>query len=369
MKSGYQEIAKKIMVKTKLIDWIDQRYKIDTFIDLLKKKKVPYGKGWYWQYFGGISLFLFIVQVISGILLLLYYKASADSAYESIRFIMSKVQFGWLVRSIHSWSANLMVLAIFIHMFSVFFLKTYKKPREITWISGVVLLLLVMAFGFSGYLLPWNELSFFATKVGTDILGVIPVVGKGLMTLLRGSEEVTSATLPRFYGIHIAILPVLFTILLVLHLVLIQIQGMSEPKGWDRLPEEKKIYIPFFPNFLLRDLLLWLIVLNILAVLAVFFPWELGQKADPFAPAPAGIKPEWYFMFMFQTLKYIPAKIWLIDGELFGVLVFALGGFLWFIVPFIDTTKDGTVRSKIVRVGGIFVVLFITVMTVLGYLL
>ena len=311
--------------------WIDQRFETEFFIEFLKKKKVPYGKGWYWYYFGGITLFLFVVQVLSGILLLLYYKASADSAYESIRFIMSQVKFGWLVRSIHSWAANLMILAAFIHMFSVFFLKAYRKPREMTWVTGAVLLLLGMGFGFSGYLLPWNELSYFATKVGTDIIGVIPLVGKGIMTLLRGSEEVTGATLPRFYGIHVAVLPLVFTLILAIHLVFVQIQGMSEPRGWDTLPEEKKVYIPFFPNFILRDLLLWLIVFNILAVLAVIFPWELGQKADLFAPAPAGIKPEWYFIFMFQTLKYIPPTILFIDGELLGIIAFGIGGLFWLV--------------------------------------
>ncbi|MFQ6615356.1 MAG: cytochrome bc complex cytochrome b subunit [Fidelibacterota bacterium] len=354
---------------TRLRQWIDERFKIDAFIKFLKEKKVPHGKGWFWYYLGGVALFLFIVQVVSGILLLLYYKATADSAFESIQFIMAKVKFGWLVRSIHSWSANLMILAAFFHMFSVFFLKAYRKPRELTWMTGVVLLLLAMAFGFSGYLLPWNQLAFFATKVGTDIIGIIPVVGKGLMTVLRGSEEVTGATLPRFYGIHVAILPMVFVIVLTLHLLFVQVQGMTEPQEWDRLPDEKKVTIPFFPNFVLRDMLLWLIVLNILAVLAVFFPWELGVKADPFAPAPAGIKPEWYFVFMFQTLKYIPARVGPIEGELLGVLAFTLAGLVWMLIPFIDTTEEGTVRSRIIRRGGILVVGFIVIMTVLGYLL
>lgn len=356
-------------MRTQVRDWINRRYQIGAFVDFLKKKKVPYGKGWYWRYFGGIALFLFVVQVLSGILLLLYYKASADSAYESIRFIMSKVQFGWLVRSVHSWSANLMLLAVFIHMFSVFFLKAYKKPRELTWLTGVILLVLAMAFGFSGYLLPWNQLSFFATKVGTDILGVVPLIGKGLMTLLRGSQEVTGATLPRFYGIHVAILPLLFFVILAAHLLFIQLQGMSEPKGWKDLPEEKKIYIPFFPNFMLRDMLLWLIVLNVLAILAVFFPWELGQKADPFAPAPAGIRPEWYFLFMFQTLKYIPAEVLFLEGELLGIMMFALGGLVWLLIPFLDTTEDGTVRSRVIWGGGVVVLLFIVIMTVIGFVL
>ncbi|MEE9167337.1 MAG: cytochrome bc complex cytochrome b subunit [Candidatus Neomarinimicrobiota bacterium] len=351
----------------RLRDWIDQRFETGLLIDFLKKKKVPHGKGWFWYYFGGVALFLFVVQVISGILLLFYYKASADSAYESIRFIMSQVKFGWLVRSVHSWAGNLMVLAVFIHMFSVFFLRAYRKPREMTWISGVILLLLVMGFGFSGYLLPWNELSYFATKVGTDIIGVIPIVGKAMMTLLRGSEEVTGATLPRFYGIHVAMLPLIFTLVLTTHLIFIQVQGMSEPRGWETVPEEKKVHIPFFPNFVLRDLLLWLIVFNILAVLAVLFPWELGQKADLFSSAPAGIKPEWYFLFMFQALKYIPGTVLFIDGELLGILAFLIGGLFWLLIPFLDTTDDGTARARGIKLGGTFILLFIVVMTVLGF--
>lgn len=254
-------------------------------------------------------------------------------------------------------------------MFSVFFLKAYRKPREMTWVTGAVLLLLGMGFGFSGYLLPWNELSYFATKVGTDIIGVIPLVGKGIMTLLRGSEEVTGATLPRFYGIHVAVLPLVFTLILAIHLVFVQIQGMSEPRGWDTLPEEKKVYIPFFPNFILRDLLLWLIVFNILAVLAVIFPWELGQKADLFAPAPAGIKPEWYFIFMFQTLKYIPPTILFIDGELLGIITFGIGGLFWLLIPFLDTTAEGTTRARLIKYGGIFILAFIVIMTIVGWLL
>src|SRR5512140_638575 len=236
---------------------------------------------------------------------------------------MSKVQFGWLIRSIHSWSANLFVLSACIHMFSVLFERSYRKPREITWVTGMLMLFLAMGFGFSGYLLPWNELAFFATKVGTDIAGVIPVIGKPIMVFLRGGEEVTGATLSRFFGIHVAVLPGIFTVLLGIHLLLVQRQGMSEPIGSDSGTGGEGGRMPFFPNFFLRDVLLWLIVLNVLAILAVFFPWELGRKADPFASAPAGIRPEWYFLFMFQTLKFFPAKIWFMDGEVLGVLLFS----------------------------------------------
>ena len=160
-----------------------------------------------WYYLGGMTLFLFGVQVFTGILLLLYYRPSAAEAYESVQFIVTQVQFGWLIRNVHSWSANLLIGLAFAHFFSVFFLKSYRKPRELTWVSGILLLFLMLGFGFSGYLLPWNELSFFATKVGTGIAGAVPVVGRFTLRLLRGGDDVTGATLSRFYGLHVAVLP------------------------------------------------------------------------------------------------------------------------------------------------------------------
>ena len=152
--------------------------------------------------------------MVTGILLLFYYKGSADLAFESIQFIMSKVQFGWLIRSIHAWSANLFILAVFIHMFSVYFEKSYRNPREMTWVSGMLMFFLALGFGFSGYLLPWNELAFFATKVGSDIAGAVPIIGEPLKIFIRGGEEVTGATLSRLFGFHVALLPGIFTVLL-----------------------------------------------------------------------------------------------------------------------------------------------------------
>jgi cytochrome b6 len=332
------------------------------------KKYVPLHRHSVWYYFGGVSLFLFIIQVVTGILLLLYYKGSEELAFESIQFIMSKVEFGWLIRSIHSWTANLFILAAMIHMFSVYFGKAYRKPREMTWLTGMLMFFLALGFGFSGYLLPWNELAFFATKVGTDIAGVLPVIGKPIMIFLRGGEEVTGATLARFFGFHVAVLPGIFTVLLGIHLILVQRQGMSEPLELENTPANERKTMPFFPNFLLRDLLLWLIVLNLLAILAVFFPWELGRKADPFAPAPAGIKPEWYFLFMFQTLKYLPAQVWFIDGEVLGILLFGIAGMLWTLVPFWDRKSARGEHNRFMNYIGIFAVLFIIIMTIIGWL-
>lgn len=347
--------------------WLDERVHLADLAAFMDKKSVPVHRGSIWYYFGGVSLFLFIIQVCTGILLLLYYKGSEQLAFESIQFIMSRVSFGWLIRSIHSWSANLFVLSVAIHMFSVFFERAYRFPRELTWLTGMLMFFLALGFGFSGYLLPWNELAFFATKVGTEIVGVVPVVGKPIMTFLRGGEDVTGATLTRFFGFHVAVLPGIFVVLLAIHLLLVQRQGMSMPEGSDRLPEGERRTMPFFPNFLLRDLLLWLIVLNLLAILAVFFPWELGKKADAFAPAPAGIRPEWYFVFMFQTLKVLPATILGIDGEVLGILLFGAAGVFWTLVPFWDRKSAEGRRRKRLTVLGMACVLYIIIFTIIGY--
>ena len=281
---------------------------------------------------------------------------------------MSKVQFGWLIRSIHSWTANLFILTALIHMFSVFFEKAYRKPREMTWLSGMFMFFLALAFGFTGYLLPWNELAFFATKVGTEIAGVVPVIGKPILTFLRGGDDVTGATLSRLFGFHVAVLPGIFTILLGIHLLLVQRQGMSEPLEFKGVPEKERKTMPFFPNFLLRDVLFWLIVLNLIAILAVFFPWELGHKADPFSSAPAGIKPEWYFLFMFQSLKYFPAKIFVIDGEVLGILMFGVAGLLWTLVPFWDKKSSRGEHNRFINYIGLFVVMYIILLTILGWI-
>ncbi|MBZ5527328.1 MAG: cytochrome bc complex cytochrome b subunit [Acidobacteriia bacterium] len=350
-------------------DWLDERLDFKDLAAPLAKKTVPMHGRSYWYFLGGITLFLFMLQVCTGILLLLYYRPSAGEAFESVQYIMTRVQFGWLVRSIHSWAANLMIFTAFAHMFSVLFLKAYRKPRELTWVTGMLLLFLAMGFGFSGYLLPWNTLAFFATKVGTDIAGQVPVVGKWIMIFLRGGEEVTGATLTRFFGFHVAVLPGITTVLIAGHIFLVQRFGMSVPpeveERWKAAPAEAR-EMKFFPSFFLRELMAWYIALAVLGALAALLPWELGTKADPFAPAPLGIKPEWYFLFMFQTLKLIPAKVWLVDGELLGILVFGAAGGLWVLLPFFDGAARGRGRRMILG-AGIFALAFILVMTVYGY--
>ncbi len=344
--------------------WLDERLGFTAAFEFAKKKEVPLHRHSIWYYFGGMTLFLFIVQVVTGILLLLYYRPSAENAFESVQFIVTEVEFGWLIRSVHSWSANLMILTLFIHMFSVYFMSAYRAPREITWVTGCLLFFISICFGFSGYLLPWNSLAFFATKVGTEIPGVIPWVGDFIVRFLRGSDEVTGATLTRFFGFHVAVLPAATTVLLGLHLLLVQMHGISVPPGED---EEKVKKMKFIPNFLLRDMIGWILAIGVLAALAAIFPWELGEKADPFAPAPAGIKPEWYFLFMFQTLKYLPAKILFIEGEALGVLAFALGGLIFLLVPFLNVRKASKKTKLAFHLFGIFSAAFIVVMTIVGF--
>lgn len=355
-------------MNNKLYAWLDSRFHLSPLIEFMRHKQVPVHKHTIWYYMGGVALFLFAIQIFSGVLLVLYYQGDEESAYESVRFITTKVQFGWLVRSAHNWSGNLMIFFVFVHMFSTFFTKAFRKPRELTWMTGFTLLALVMGFGFTGYLLPWNELAFFATKVGTDITGALPLVGSGLKVLLRGGEDVTGATLSRFYAIHIAILPALFTVILALHLTFVQRQGMHVPSHIENLPPERKRTMPFFPNFILRDMLAWLMVLNIVLFLTVFFPWELGVKADPFTPAPEGIRPEWYFMFMFQALKIIPAHVGFMEGEVLGIVFFAIVGVAWLLVPFWELKRSPSKRIRPMTIVGVTAVVFIIGMTIWGYL-
>ncbi len=355
-------------IKQKAFAWLDERFDLQPLVNMMDHKKVPIHSHTIWYYMGGVTLFLFMMQVFTGILLLLYYRPGEESAYESMQFILTDVQFGWLFRNVHAWSANLMILFAFTHMFSVIFTRAFLKPRELTWVSGFLMLLLAMFFGFSGYLLPWNELAYFATKVGTDIVGAVPLVGEKLKIIIRGGEDVTGATLSRFFGIHVAVLPALTTILLAFHLIMVTRQGISEPREFSKLPDEKKRYMPFFPHFVMRDGLLWLIINIIVLSLAVFYPWDLGLKADALASAPMGIKPEWYFMFMFQTLKEIPPHIWFIEGETFGVLLFGVAALLWMALPFARFRGKTIVESKWINVLALISLTYMVVLTIIGYL-
>jgi cytochrome b6 len=347
--------------------WLSERAPIAEIVQELEHKRVPQHRHSIFYYAGGAALFFFMVQVITGALLLMYYRPSAGEAFESVQFIMARVPFGWLIRSIHSWSANLMVGTVFVHLFSVLFLKSYRRPRELTWMSGMALFGLVLAFGFTGYLLPWNELAYFATRVGTAIPASTPVIGEGLVRLLRGGNDVTGGTLTRFFGVHVAILPGICTVLLGLHILLVQRHGMSVPPSIEA--ESKKSgkpvpSVPFLPDYMLRDLFGWTLALGLVAALSAFFPWELGRKVDLLAPAPAGIRPEWYFLWAFQTLKFVPAKLFGLEGEFVASIAFGLGGAALLALPLLD--RNTQTSRRIVTWMGAAVVLYMVAMTVLA---
>jgi cytochrome b6 len=349
--------------RDKLYQWLDERVDLKNIEKFLEHKTVPYHRHSLWYYLGGMSLFLFIVQVITGILLLLYYKPTAEAAYESVQYIMTDVPFGWLVRSIHSYAANLFIGMVFVHMFSVFLMKAYRRPRELTWISGALLLFLAMGFGFSGYLLPWNQLAYLATNVGTNFAVMVPVIGEWLLEFLRGGKEVTGATLTRFFGFHVAVLPGITTLLLAIHLIFVQRLGMSTPLSIEReIKQEKakRLSIPFVPNYLYRDMLGWVLALGVIVLLSSLFPWELGEKADILKPAPPHIRPEWFFVFMYQTLKYVPKTV--------GVFGFAAAGLIWILLPFFDKKSNRGESNTIYTIIGAAVIVYIILFTAIGYL-
>ncbi len=346
--------------------WVDERLGLSDLLQLARAKSVPEHGHSVWYYWGGLSLFFFLVQLFTGVLLLVYYRPGPE-AYESVRLITYDIDFGWLIRSAHSWSANLMVVAVFVHMFSVFFMKAYREPREFGWWSGLVVLGLTHVFGFSGYLLPMDELSYFATKIGLEIPGSFPWVGPFFANLIRGGPEVSEITVQRFFALHVVVLPLLFVPLLLFHLWLVQKHGNAVPPAEERKPESERHSIPFFPNFFAKDLAMWLLALNVLAVLASMYPWQLGSPADALAPAPVGIHPEWYFMGQFQALKVLGRWFPGLAGEVLGLLLFTAGAVLWTLVPLFDPRSASQRRARTVTWMGWVALVGLIVATSWGY--
>lgn len=313
-------------VRGRTSTWLRQRIDLAPLAAWMGKKTVPCHRRSWIYLLGGAAMFLFALQLASGCLLMLYYQPSESCAHESVRRIMLEVPYGWLVRSVHFWGANLFIGVAAAHFLTTLFTRAYRRPRELTWLSGMAMFGLALGFGFSGYLLPWNELAYYATLVGTRIPAVVPGIGDLAVHLLRGGQQVTGDTITRFFAGHVVILPLVFGLFLLVHLTLIQVQGMSLPLGLTR--QQVKGHRPFFSEFLLDDACLWLLLLGLIVTLALYLPAELGTKADPLRPAPVGIKPEWYFLFMFQTLKCMP--------EALGVGLLALAAAFLVLAPFLD---------------------------------
>lgn len=347
-------------------NWLDDRFGIRAAWAFAAKKEVPVHKHSVWYYMGGLAMLYIVVQFVTGALLMVHYVPTFDGAYESVRKLIYEVEFGWLMRSLHSWGANLLILVLFFHMFSAYFMKAYRAPREFTWFTGLGLLGLAMVFGFTGYLLPMDEIAFFATKVGVDVAGQAPVVGELVAFMARGGDEIGQATINRFFTIHVIVLPVLLGGLLGLHLLLIQMHGISEPDSIKAKPASERKYEKFFPDFFLKDLLVWLVAFNVLVLICCISPWHLGPVADPAAPAPVGIRPEWYFLSQFQVLKEFPAHVFcFLEGEHVAMALIGLVASTLAIVPFVDTGKSKGL-SKLATVWGVIFVILLIVLTVAG---
>ncbi len=351
------------MIKKIIQQWISRRFDVKKIQDPVMHqlhKALPKHISWF-HTLGSMSLFFFISQVLTGILLLIYYRPTVDQAFESIKFIMTKPYMGWLYRQVHAWGANLMIIVVFLHMLRTFCTGSFKKPRELTWVIGVFLFVLTLVFGFTGYLLPWNQLAYWATTVGTEIAGSIPIVGEWIKTLLRGGNAVGEETLSRFFVVHVIILPWIVFFLVAIHLFLVRFQGMSTMDAVDKEKETKPNEgIPFFPHHVLKEGIVLFILLGVLITLSVLAPFELGEKADPLQ-TPFAIKPEWYFLSMYHVLKYFP--------KLAGIFFVSLAPLFLLIWPFIDRGKERHPFKRPISMAiGIFVLLSFLVFGMMGHL-
>jgi cytochrome b6 len=352
------EILKPGILQARTVSWFRERIDLEPVAACLGNKTVPIHRHSWIYLLGGAALFLLGLQVASGVLLMLYYQPTEAAAYASVHKIMYEVPYGWLIRSIHVWGAHLFIVVVCLHFLTVLFTRGYRRPRELTWVSGALLLALALGAGFSGYLLPWNELSYFATRVGTAIPGSIPIIGNSIVLLLRGGAQVSGETITRFYAVHVMIVPLTFGAALAIHLILVQMQGMSLPLGM--APTRVKDQRPFFSEFVLLDLCLWLLLFGMIVALSVFLPAEIGVEANLLQPAPEGIQPEWYFLFMFETLKRVP--------EWVGVGLFAALGLFLLLVPFLDRNAARGEKSPTFMAVFVMLVAYAVVFQLLAWM-
>ncbi len=309
-------------------DWLEDRLGLRTIKRALLEKPVGPHVGWS-QTLGSISLFLFLLQAATGIVVALYYVPTPQQAYASVIALDNEVPLGWVLRSMHRWGASLMVVAVLLHMARAFLHGAYKPPREATWMAGVLLLVLTLAFGYTGYLLPWDQRAYWATVVGEWIVASIPIAGEALVRAL-GGLEVGGATLSRFFILHILLLPAATITLVTVHLYLVQRHGVAGPPR-----ESAGASRPFYPFLAVKDLAACLIVFVCLIVLAVSLGAPLERVVDPtdttFLP-----KPEWYFLFAYELLKFFKGKAMVVGTALLPMA----GVSALFLLPLLDRSPE-----------------------------
>ncbi len=350
---------------TTVFNWVDERIDLKGLEAKMLREPMAGGSSYAYA-FGSALVFIFIMQVTTGILLMFYYAPTADHAYESTKYILEELSFGWLILGMHAWGSSVMVVGVIFHMLQVFIWGAYKKPSEMVWMAGVLLLTIVLGFGFTGYLLPWDQRTYWATTVGVEIADKAPFIGDFLSRFLKGGPTPGALTLSRFFTIHVMILPASLIGMFGLHIFFFRKAGPRGPyKGTPEELEKKMEY--FFPRQVFKDIVVMCGVLALIIGMAYFLPVHLLEEASP-EPTDYNPEPEWYFLFLFQLLRYP----WFAGefGEFVGgILLPGLGiGFL-LALPFIDRGPERHPKKRwIYMVGLVVVAIAILALTYLAIL-
>ncbi|MFQ5651500.1 MAG: cytochrome bc complex cytochrome b subunit [bacterium] len=316
------------MQKTRALkEWFAESFPFDlNVLREISSEPIPNHLKRWWFAIGGTPLYLFVIQAATGIILTFYYVPNPAQAFNSVAHITTEVRFGWFIRSIHMWSAHLMVFTLMLHMMRVFFTASYRRPREFNWMIGVALLVTTLGFGFTGYSLIYEQLSYWAAVVGTNIAAATPLVGDMLASFIRGGPEVNDNTLTRFFVLHIGVLPTAVVLLLALHVMQIRLHGVTKLHFAEDKKSKAKSY-PFYPDHFYTELIVGLTLTFILTILALVYPAQMGEPANPLV-TPEHIKPEWFFFATFRWLKLTSFEVGVV-----GTMVFLLILMFW---PFID---------------------------------
>ncbi|MEP0766914.1 MAG: cytochrome bc complex cytochrome b subunit [Fimbriimonadia bacterium] len=341
-----------------LKDWLDLRLGWWGFVRKNLDEPMPPGVGW-WQTLGNLLLTLLVFQFVTGVALAMFYSPSPDHAHQSVKHLTENVSFGSFVRGLHVWGSTAIVIVTVLHTLRVFFWGSYKKPRELTWVVGVIIFNVILAFSFTGYLLPWDQKAYWATVVGTRIAATVPFIGDSLLHLIRGGPEVGALTLTRFYAIHIMLLPAALVFLVALHLYLVRRHHIAGPV----MPQKGKP-VAFYPTQLFKDAVVLLFGVGAVIALALALPPGLEAIADPtgtdFSP-----RPEWYFLGLYELLKIMPPG-WEVVAT---VVVPGLVTIGMFFLPWLDRSESRhPARRQWVIVAGMLIILMIGLMTLKGLL-
>jgi quinol-cytochrome oxidoreductase complex cytochrome b subunit len=305
--------------------WLHERIPVNRAqLYELTNEPVPYHLKRWWFCLGGTPAYLFVVQIVTGILLAFYYQPAPQTAFESIDYITHQAPYGWYLRSVHKWAATMMIAAVILHQMRVYFTGAYRRPREINWMIGMALLLLTLLTGFTGYSLAFEQLSYWGATVAANISDAVPLVGSIGERFLLAGDSYNDQTLPRFYILHAAVLPTSIIGLLVVHISLIRLHGVSQLSGEGQDPDDNRTF-NFFPDHILTELIIGLVLMILLSALATIYPATVGLKADPLT-TPEVIKPEWYFYVSFRWLKLFSLTFAVLST---GLIVMAMVGWPW----------------------------------------